>query len=486
MVWRDRRLLSLRVVVLAFATAVLVGLVVALFALDINVSSIQSVDLKATICGVHDASQEKVDSYPGATTATTAELIEPTSFASHYLQGADDVFLMIKTGATVLWQRMPIQLVTTLPQVPNFALYSDAEDKISGIPVIDILANTSRELRMSDNFVTYREQRQVIDRHLNLEIYDPRLNIDGGWSLDKFKNLPMVANAYRTMPTARWYIFMDADTYILWPNMLSWLNTLKSYDELYMGSVAYVGDQPFAHGGSGVIMSAALVKRVFGKNPDLEWKYEEFTRNQCCGDYVLAYVLNEFNVRVVSGELYPHVSWRIQGEPPTSVYYNKDNWCSEIVTFHHLTAHDIQKLYEFEHKFGPDERILYKDVYHHFVLPYLVEDRVDNWDNLSESRRYRYVENEVSESDSVDPASGSFEACERKCDEWDRCLQFRYRIGECHLSEDIRLGMRVVNDDSPFSSKWRVDRIRNMRKNSQCDSLKGPKEGFFFETNNKI
>ncbi|KAK9475741.1 hypothetical protein V1514DRAFT_370284 [Lipomyces japonicus] len=408
-----------------------------------------------------------------------------SAFKTSYVPGADDVFLMIKTGATVLWQRLPIHLSTTLPQLRHFALYSDAADVIAGIPVIDVLENVSSTIKQSDQFDTYRKQQDLLAQHANIELYESKAEIDGGWNLDKYKNLPMVAHAYRTMPSAKWYVFMDADSYILWPNLMRWLKRINHEDKLYMGSVAYLEGEPFAHGGSGVIMSHALVSSVFGGDePDIEHKYEEYTSWHCCGDHVLAHAFNERGTGVVSGESYPYVSWRIQGEPPVSVRYNKQNWCNEIVTFHHLSSHDVEKLYEFENQFDVNEAIKYADVYHHFIMPYIQEGVIEEWDNLSEARQYSKDREDDQENPQV-TAYNSFDDCSKKCDEWNDCLQFRFKPGYCGLCSHVRLGTKDVNQDQTdrFKSKWKIDRIRNMRKQSGCDDIeKFSTEGSFFQT----
>ncbi|ODQ74528.1 hypothetical protein LIPSTDRAFT_70189, partial [Lipomyces starkeyi NRRL Y-11557] len=227
-------------------------------------------------------------------------------------------------------------------------------------------------------------------------------------------------------------------------------------------------------------MSGGLIAKTFGKEPGLEYEYEEFTKSHCCGDHVLAHAFLDRNIRVLSGESYPHVSWRIQGEPPISVRYNKDNWCKEIVTFHHLTSHDIEMLYEFERKFPQDQPILYKDVYHEFIMPYLRDERRNNWDNLADSRQYS-KDREKDQNNPEETAYNSFEECSKKCQEWEDCVQFRYRPEYCGLSNNIRLGAKHMEGDGSFSSCWRIDRIRGFRKRTGCDPLDAvPEEGEFF------
>ncbi|KAK9234746.1 hypothetical protein V1525DRAFT_412093 [Lipomyces kononenkoae] len=425
-------------------------------------------------------------------TYTHARGIYANGYETSYVPGTEDVFLMVKTGATVLWQRFPIHIATTLPQLPHFAVYSDAPDVVAGIPVIDILADTKPETKESDQFETWRQQQALIAEHANIEI--SQAGITGGWQLDKYKNIPMVAHGYKTYPTAKWYIFMDADTYILWPNMMRWLSTLNPDDMLYMGSVTYLGGvTPFVHGGSGVVMSGALIRKTFGQEPELAGQYESYSKHHCCGDHIISHAFRDRGViPVLTGDGYPFVAWRFQGgyhgdlqaEPPITVRFSKLNWCEEIVTFHHLTAHDIEKIYEFEQKFPRDQPILFKDVYHEFVMPYLRGDRQNNWDNVADIREYS-KDNEK-QKDSQNTAYESYESCSNACDKWEDCMMFRYRPGYCGLSDEIRLGKKHEDGDNSFSSFWRLDRIRNVRTSSGCDPIDAlPEEGEFFRQQTK-
>ncbi|KAK9482567.1 hypothetical protein V1527DRAFT_499060 [Lipomyces starkeyi] len=383
-------------------------------------STLSHVTYDKPVCESPDLAVETFNS-----TYTHANGIYASGYETSYVPGTEDVFLMIKTGATC-----------------HFAVYSDAPDMVAGIPVIDILAGTKQKTRDSPQFGTWRTH--------------------GGWQLDKYKNLPMVAHGYQTYPTAKW------------------LSSTNHEDMLYMGSVTYQSaTAPFVHGGSGVVMSGALVRETFGKDPSLGGQYEEYAQCHCCGDHVLAHSFQDRGFApVLSRDDYPYVSCRFQGgfegelqaEPPNNVRYNKDNWCKEIVTFHHLTAHDIEKLYEFEQKYPRDHPILFKDAYHEFVMPYLRDDRRNNWDNLADIREYSNDREEDPKNPQV-TAYSSYENCSYTCHEWEDCVQFRYRPGYCGLSNETRLGQKHIDGDNSFSSSWRLDRIREVRKRSGCDPV---------------
>ena len=78
--------------------------------------------------------------------------------------------------------------------------------------------------------------------------------------MDKYKNIPILRKSYAMYPDKKWYLFVDADTSIMWSNILTWLQMLDHDKPFYSGSPAWIGDVEFGHGGSGYIVSQAAAK----------------------------------------------------------------------------------------------------------------------------------------------------------------------------------------------------------------------------------
>lgn len=323
----------------------------------------------------------------------------------------------------------------------------------------------------------YRRQRELLAENANVDFTDTKAHIDKAWDLDKWKPLPIAAHAYSQHPQFKWYIIMDDDSYIIWPNMLRWLSTLNPSDSLYIGAPAVINGEPFAHGGSGVVLSHGLVSSVFPSHPGITHEWEAFTAENCCGDHVFAHALAEIGVSLNSGPVHS----RLQGDAPTSVRLSKDNWCSEIVSFHHVSPREIENLYIFENLYGSSHNpILYRDIYSHFVKPYITDFRRENWDNGADDREYNIDDSEVEEI-----AHRSYEDCKARCVDWSDCLQFRYKPEFCALASRVRLGSIAEvgsDEDEAFSSEWMVERIRNMRGELQCEKVgvDEEEEGSFF------
>jgi hypothetical protein len=74
---------------------------------------------------------------------------------------------------------------------------------------------------------------------------------------------------------------------------LQWLQRLKPTDKHYLGSVTMINDFPFAHGGSGYILSKASIADFAGNHPGIANKYDVQAKSECCGDYLLAAAMKE-------------------------------------------------------------------------------------------------------------------------------------------------------------------------------------------------
>jgi hypothetical protein len=405
------------------------------------------------------------------------------AIVSDYAQGSDKLFLMIKTGGSVLWNRLPVHLFTTLTRVPNFALYSDAPGSIGGYEVIDILANLSDSTLNSNEFTMYRHQRLIHDGHGNINYQDDTLH--EGWNLDKFKNIPMLAHAYSVSPDSDWFVFMDADTYLMMDNLMSELGKLDPNEHLYMGTIAGSGKYAFVHGGSGVVISRKTMEESFGKNPGLVTKYEKRTFDECCGDLMVGFVfIDEIQVPATQ-----HLG--IQGSQYWNMNLNEERWCEPMLSFHHMNPHDIEVFWEYERvKRLQGTPILYADIYNDFVLPY-IEPEITDWDSTIDQLRISHKEDQekgikpLSEGGPVLRPYENVEACRKYCQDMPQCLSYRLNPNEkiCYVADYVRLGRPAYEWQTSarkdnvvgVTSGWMIDRIRGLRERAPCDSMEEPR-----------
>jgi hypothetical protein len=131
----------------------------------------------------------------------------------------EDILVILKTGVTEALEKVPVHVETTLRCVPNYVIFSDYEEVIAGVRTHDVLQNVSdRVKREFPEFDMYNRVQRDGRAALTPDDYGDdsngpfgRLN-NAGWTLDKWKFLPMIDAALEVAPTAKWFVFMEADT----------------------------------------------------------------------------------------------------------------------------------------------------------------------------------------------------------------------------------------------------------------------------------
>jgi hypothetical protein len=111
-----------------------------------------------------------------------------------------------------------------------------------------------------------------------------------------------------------------------------------------LGSLSYINNLLFAHGGSGMLISGSAMRNfaVTHNGTASRWDYK--MQKECCGDWVLAQILKEYGMDLMN-------SWpTISGESLFTTPFASDHWCQPLVTMHHISAADAQLLGTFEDK----------------------------------------------------------------------------------------------------------------------------------------
>lgn len=255
---------------------------------------------------------------------------------------AQDIVITVKTGASEAYKRLPVQMKTSLRCPPNVLHFSDMAQKLGNITIHDSLAAVAEFIKIGNSdFDLYRQQkaRKLLgwhDEEVTKEIKE------AAWNLDKYKNLHVVNMAYNLMPKKKWYLHIDADTYLFWPSLLHWLPTLDTSVPVYTGSLTCFQDVKAAHGGSGILLSDKATRAIVVDNTSTVPSWDAKAQRHCCGDELVARALIENGVEM-------HNSWPIiNGENPATVPYGSEHWCAPIVTLHHLTVEDMLMVAKFE------------------------------------------------------------------------------------------------------------------------------------------
>ena len=103
------------------------------------------------------------------------------------------------------------------------------------------------------------------------------------------------------------------------------------------------GVPPFAHGGSGYLLSSAAMAELVGKDAaEVAARYDANAIGGCCGDQELARILFEKKMNVTN------VRPMINGDKPRSLPFGPTQWCQPLITMHHMSPEEINDMWQFE------------------------------------------------------------------------------------------------------------------------------------------
>lgn len=263
---------------------------------------------------------------------------------------ATNIVVSVKTGATEAQERIPTLLRTSLRCISNTILFSDLEQDIEAHHLVDVLDAVSPEVVSTNpDFKFYTHQKELwktldVSSLKEMATSADKSNI-AAWKLDKYKFLHLVEKTWKIRPDKDWYIIVDADTYVHWPNMLHWLRGLDPSKKAYLGAEVSINGVRFAHGGTGIILSweAMYELVIVGNGTANGW--DDRTIDKCCGDLVLGMALKEHGLNLQ--EVWPFMS----GETPFTMPFGPgtpEYWCGPVISLHHLAPAEMLEFDRFE------------------------------------------------------------------------------------------------------------------------------------------
>lgn len=272
----------------------------------------------------------------------------------NFLRGMENVFVVLKTGATEVQEKLPVHLQTTLRCLPHYAVFSDLEEEVAGVRTHDTLRNVRNETKQNQpDFGLYhrlstqgREGLQSVDWSDDTEGPFGKPN-NPGWRLDRWKFVPMVDEALDLRPDAKWYVFLEGDSYMVWPNLLAWLSRFDPSKPYYIGSPMQIGDVIFAYSGSGIILSNPAMHKISKYRARRTKELDEYTANNWSGDCVLGRVLRDTQVPLVWS--WPmQLTTRVWETDHFAEGYGRRPWCFPAISYHRMEPKDITDFYDFE------------------------------------------------------------------------------------------------------------------------------------------
>ncbi|RFU27329.1 hypothetical protein B7463_g8995, partial [Scytalidium lignicola] len=392
---------------------------------------------------------------------------------------AKDVQIIVKTGANEIYEKFPTQLLTELRCYDDLLVFSDLEQDVGPYHVYDALINVTDSVKQSSSdFDYYRLLQEYKETGQDIAALRPTSGSGAGWNLDKFKFLHMLEKTWALRPERKWYVFIEADTYLVRSNLLLWLQRLDPSKALYMGSPTNVNGDSFAHGGSGIILSGVALAKFAKDKPGIAPKYDEKLLSLAYGDQMLMKALADVGVDFT--KVWP----MLQAEKPSTIPFGAGpdsgtrHWCQPIVTMHHITSDEASAIWRFEQQ-RPDMQkpLLINELYSQFIAP-RIRPSIDNWYNLSDDVIYTAPENPDPRNKPADQMSDlekvahkSFKDCGRACEEQPRCYQWVYFGDKCGFSHSYRFGRkRMPEDGVKYKSGFVLDKIEKDRKEHNCKS----------------
>lgn len=263
-----------------------------------------------------------------------------------------NIQVVLKIGAGEESRRIDTHLSSVTRCISNLLVFSDADHKAGPHQAHDVLGdlNSAYWVNNSDYDVYLAQKRQYLNGNL--------ASHEQGWRLDRYKFIPMVERAQIMNPVAKWFVFLESDTFCVWDNLFRLLENYNPSVPLYFGSPS-PGRQPgpeepptwFANGGPGFVLSHAaatkLTARTMGvygeyEQPQVSTRYVNDVRGDCCGDSVLGWALWQSDVHL-SG-LWPMFNpHSLQGVPFSDRY-----WCQPVITMHKTAEEHMHGLWQWQ------------------------------------------------------------------------------------------------------------------------------------------
>jgi hypothetical protein len=271
--------------------------------------------------------------------------------ACYGLPGADDVLLVLKTGSTELKHKLPIHIKTTLRCPTDFLVFSDLAENIHGVEVFDALESVNPSIKTkNEDFALWRLMQErgraalkntELSGPVNPQRSEPSKSGNPGWLLDKWKFLPMLNRTLHEFPNKKWYVFVETDTFVWWHSLLEYFKHLDPTKPYYIGGLLGGDDAPFAHGGTGFIVSRPAMEKLVSMISRHQSEWEEFTDGHWAGDSVLGKAFKDSGTNLLGS--YP----LLQGSPVGNLDW-PDYWCAPSISFHFISPPVVQDLFSFQ------------------------------------------------------------------------------------------------------------------------------------------
>ncbi len=419
-----------------------------------------------------------------------------TALGSHTVTH-DQLALGVTTTANDVYAKVaPILVNLDEADKDSLVIFSDLQMDIGMWPVFDVLWRYPHDFIVeSDELARYRAQvdysRGSIPIH-KLTKEDPKEEASITAAMNKYKILQTMAALWEYRPDRKWYIFVDDMTYLNKPNLMDWLAQYDPDEKNFFCNKPELDlPDPYAPGGTSVILSGKAMKELFGNRKDLIKAWQPFIKEYPSA-LELVRTLVEIELKISMVTLWPGMT----GFSPSTIPFSPTLWCEPVLMMHGVTPEQASDLLKLERERVDDLQnhlpLRVADLWDQFLMPEDLNYIRDDWDNLSSepsNSRWNIVPTtENQDSKLILDGEESPEGCSERCARTDFCMQWSYSSTpqnnwndnpdtKCHLSSSVRFGRYVEPQElieageeitMSWKSGWRKERFTDWANYQRC------------------
>ena len=237
---------------------------------------------------------------------------------------APSIAFALKTGSSVISERLPNVLHDYLRHVPNLLVVSDApapppED--GRLAVLDVLHGPAAAAIASVDEVDFARASAALAAQVAARASatappvpsppppSPPPEAEVGWNADRRKNIPALVATWARFPRRDWYFMVDDDTWVSLPNLAALVAPLNASEVHYLGNPYVISGygcdnlrvedgRLFNHGGSGILLSRAAMELLVPAAPRCLERFGECW----AGDGMLGICLHSLGVLPQRGD----------------------------------------------------------------------------------------------------------------------------------------------------------------------------------------
>lgn len=428
------------------------------------------------------------------------EELPPSQRSKHDAHRVDSRQLVVSvlTTATDVYSKVAPSIVYLNDADHDSLLhFGDLQMAVGRWPIFDVLARFPRKyIQATDELAAYRRQLDYARNGIPLEQLrerDPLKEKARLATLNKYKILQAMDDAWQFRPNRTWYAFVDDDTFIDRTNLLDWLshhdgNTTR----FFANAPAANAPDVFAAGGSSFVLSGRAMKELLHVRKDIIKNWTPYIADHSSAlELVTDVVQRELGVQVEG--VWPGISGFAPSNVPFGPYAL---WCEPVMMLHHVpvdTASDIWRLQkarsEDVNATGP---FVFAHLWHHLISTKNLRDPRDDWDNLSSdftnSNWNILFQGTEPDANRAEKGEASWQACQTSCQKNEYCVQWSYssvptpnwnenRETHCHLSSSIRFGAHTPPQElevdgqvkkNSWKSGWAKAKFQAWAKQEKC------------------